>query len=296
MTFRLRKTDCDVLMTVAEFRFLTVTQLAVLFNKNRQAISRRLAEIRDARLLKSEPHQLGHNRGRPEMLYSITDEAVGCLRKWAHISQDLRVEDLVLETLSCPVHQILLNWFRLNLRSVERKVPRLRIQFLAYNSPFQARTVPVKLDNTPGNRFVPDGVFSVFDTERQQALLFFLEVDMGSETLASLKRECTDIRQKLLNYGEYFDCKQYKKYEQLWHQSYHGFRLLFLTNTLHRLKDLCTLVQAMPPSDYVWLTEQNRLFQEGAGGSIWNRGGRLEESPRSMLGTLGCKTPLASKY
>jgi hypothetical protein len=51
-----------------------------------------------------------------------------------------------------------------------------------------------------GNKFMPDAVFAIADSEGGKACLFFLEVDCGTETIASPKRDVTDIRQKIVNY------------------------------------------------------------------------------------------------
>jgi len=49
----------------------------------------------------------------------------------------------------------------------------------------------------------------------------------------------------------------------------------------------------MPPSDYIWLTTADRMFEDGIGAEIWARGGRLDASPHSILGRLHCRAPLA---
>jgi hypothetical protein len=92
----------------------------------------------------------------------------------------------------------------------------------------------------------PDATFSIADRDQSKTLLFFLEVDLGTETLASPKRELTDIRQKILNHGTCFDLQVHKRYEKLWSFGLNGFRLLVLTDTLVRLSTLSSLVQEMP--------------------------------------------------
>ena len=49
--------------------------------------------------------------------------------------------------------------------------------------------------------FEPDAAFSIYDSNQNKTLLFFLEVDLNTETLAGPKRILTDIRQKIINYG-----------------------------------------------------------------------------------------------
>jgi hypothetical protein len=51
-----------------------------------------------------------------------------------------------------------------------------------------------------GIMFWPDAVFTIADSVGGKTCLFFLEVDCGTETIASPKRDMTDIRQKIVNY------------------------------------------------------------------------------------------------
>ncbi|MCY2953519.1 MAG: hypothetical protein NTU53_16300 [Planctomycetota bacterium] len=109
--------------------------------------------------------------------------------------------------------------------------------------------VPEKKPDGKPVGFTPDGVLSITHAAQQKAVLFFLEVDRGSQTLASPGRGCADIRQKILNYQGYFRSPRYKRYQQVWNCHSRGFRLLFLAKTAERLSALCRLVQEMQPSD-----------------------------------------------
>jgi len=195
-----------------------------------------------------------------------------------------------------------LNWVRAYLHHVRTVVPGLKIAFLAHNSPFLPpgfSNIPITADPAPAEaepqRIIslkPDAAFSISDPTEGKTVLFFLEVDRGTEILASPKRAPTDIRQKTLNYGVCFDRQTYRKYESLWNCQLNGFRLLFITDSVARLSTLCSLVQAMPPSDYIWLTVTDRMFEDGIAAEIWARGGRLDASPQSIFGRLRRRAPL----
>jgi hypothetical protein len=145
---------------------------------------------------------------------------------------------------------------------------------------------------TQGVKFTPDAVFATCDSVVPKTCLFFLEVDCGTETIASPKRDLTDIRQKVINYQWYFQSLGYKRYEEIFQCRLQGFRLLFLTNSLGRLTALCRLTQEIPPSNFVWLTECSRLFPEGVSARIWAQGGDLQGPGQSILGSLCCPAPL----
>jgi hypothetical protein len=143
-----------------------------------------------------------------------------------------------------------------------------------------------------GVKFTPDAVFGIRDSVADKTCLFFLEVDFGTETMVSPKRDTTDIRQKIINYQWYFQSRGYRRYEEVFKCQLRGFRLLFLTSTRGRLVALCELIQQIRPSNFVWLTECGSLFPDGISAEIWARGGDLHEPLRSILGSLCCRAPL----
>lgn len=303
MTFRLASTDCEILKAIAECRLLTVPQVAALLSRSPKRLSTRIHELAVEGLLEELTRGRGQRRGRPERVLSLRERAVEVLKERGFIDDQVPCEAVVGDQIRCPGHQLLLNWARVHLGHVERILPRLSVRFLAHNSPF----VPVELGRVsvvtnsrpvPGETggaisFRPDATISISDAIQQKTVLFFLEVDLGTETVASPSRERTDVRQKILNYAACFESLAYKRYEKLWGCELRGFRLLFLTDTVGRLSQLCSLVREMAPSDFVWLAEKNRMFEDGISGMIWFRGGRLDASPQSILGSLGCRAPLS---
>jgi hypothetical protein len=110
--------------------------------------------------------------------------------------------------------------------------------------------------------------------------------------LASPKGDSRDIRQKIINYRKYFSTGRYKRHGELFGASFNGFRMLLLANLDERRKGLCRVVREMTPSDFIWVSDQKRLFVEGAGGAIWARGGKCEDPLQSILGKLAMPTPL----
>jgi len=302
MAFRLKTGDYKTLESIAEYRIITTVQIAALLGRNRQSIWRRLRELEKHGLLRVTQRGFGRRRGRPEIVLSLSEYGVDVLKDKGVIGADVDYEAVIGDNIHCKDHQLMLNWFRIHLNHVEKVLPRLKIRFLSHSSPFLPRNMAKYLiitdfGSAEGSidevvRFTPDAVFSITDTLRGITVLFFLEVDCGTETIASPKRDMKDVRQKIVNYGAYFDSFGYKRYDGLWDCKLEGFRLLFLTNTLGRLASLCKLVEQMPPSDFIWLTEQSRIFSDGISAKIWVRGGKMESSSESILDSLHCRAPL----
>jgi len=146
---------------------------------------------------------------------------------------------------SLPVdHDLLINWFHINLLEIQSIHPQLKV------AGFTTNTTPSSQIVTDSS-FIPDGIFAIRDTESSKALLFFLEVDMGTETTASPSRSPNDFRQKVHNYQNLFRIEKYKQCRKLSRSSFNGFRLLILSNIHARHATLCSLVQEMPPSNFI---------------------------------------------
>ncbi|MCO6438551.1 MAG: replication-relaxation family protein [Phycisphaerae bacterium] len=295
------RTDRELLAAIAEYRVLTVRQIARLMSRNTRVVQRRLADLGNEGLVLASSRGYGRGRGRPEKLISLSEQGIGVLRSKGAIGPGVSNDRVMSAAIRCLDHQLLVNSFRIELARVGQVVPGLSVRFLSPTSPFLALRSDgypsisdhVSVSGCTDKRFwfTPDGVFSISDDQRRRTVLFFLEVDMGTETLASPKRSRRDLRQKILNYREYFRSERYKRYEETWSCDLRGFRLLFVTHTADRLAAVCRLVRDMRPSDFVWLTDQDRLAQAGVCSRIWARGGRLNASLESILGSRAPAPP-----
>ena len=303
MAFRLRERDCKALECLADYRILTVPQLAAFFRKNKQTIRRRFNVLEKEGFIEVIKRDFGRARGRPENLLGLTERGIDVLREKNLVGGDVPYENIGPVSHRLIDHQLLLNWFRIHLNEIDKVEPRPTPRFWAYNSPFVPREPNGRIittDYSPiGHRtvrevkFTPDAVFIMTNAARDKSLLFFLEVDCGTETLSSPQRDMSDIRQKILNYQWYFQSLKYKRYEGIFKvPHFHGFRVLFLAKTIGRLAALCKLTQEMQPSEFICLTVQERLFADGVFAKIWARGGNLQVAQRSIIGRLHCRTPL----
>lgn len=243
-------------------------------------------------------------RGRPKGIHGVTPSAVKELQSREILPETLTANQVTGETLIPQAkHQIMLNWFRIHLLDMTNRLPSLSFGVLPFNSPFalDATTgTPLVRDEVPSSRkdqsscdvIVPDMVFHLQDSESGKTLLFFLEVDLGSEPRSSAKANRSNIEGKLANYQAYFRSRRYERYEKFWKGRFNGFRVLLHCAAEERLRSLCNLVQTHPPSDFIWLSTEERLFREGLSGCIWVRGGKIGSAPQSIIGRLSQKMPL----
>jgi Replication-relaxation len=288
------KNDLELIKLLGEFKMLTISQLALLSQRSRQVIRRRIRFLINQGVILARERSYGNRRGRPEDLIFLTEtgwdfflaECGPMERKSVPVGKSLN--SMFIE------HDLLVNWFLVHLIQIEREIPQLSVNFLiqdlALINDSGAGEVQIPERELTRNsekeflEFIPDCVFTITNAEIKKSLLFFLEVDMGTETIVSPKRDLKDIRQKIVNHQALFRTGQYKRYEKILKVDVNGFRLLFLVNSPARQKALCRLVREMPPSDFIWLTDQDSMFSHGLPANIWARGGRLNNPPQSILG------------
>ncbi|MBN2180526.1 MAG: replication-relaxation family protein [Sedimentisphaerales bacterium] len=293
--FMMSSNDIDILTAIADFRNMTPSQITVFFQKNKQVIWRRLRALEKEGLIQAIKREFGRGRGRPENSLGLTECGLKVLKEKEILDEKITYEKVGSVSIDNADHQSLLNWFRIHLEQIEKVFPRMKINVMTYNSPFLPKCPNDRIfitnflpcdENERGTKFTPDAVICTNDSVASKSCLFFLEVDCGTETIASPKRDMTDIRQKISNYGMYFDCMGYKRYEDVFKHNLNGFRLLFLTHTPGRLAALCKLTQEIPSTDFVWLTDFNSMIEKSISDKIWIKGGHLQCPRHSIIGSL----------
>jgi hypothetical protein len=292
MEQRLNKGDRQILSFIALYRILTVSQLAALTNRSRQVIRRRLRYLSGEDLIITWMRGYGRSSGRPEEIIFLTDKSVGILKDDGLFSEGtILLPPKNIDAIAVD-HDLLINWFYIHLIQVEKSITDLTIKpycpgFLMNKEGshifFDSR-IRIESDDD-FIELIPDGIFSIWHKGLEKNLLFFLEVDMDTEPVASLGRSPKDIRQKIINYQTIFRNGQYKRFEEIFGLNLNGFRLLFLTNSSARSASLSRLVQEMPPSGFIWLANQKRMFSDGLSAEIWVRGGKTERPPQSIIGS-----------
>ena len=308
MKTRLNKNTLELLKTLADYRILTPIQITILHFQSRQLAYRAMRDLAKSGLVESATRGFGSARGRPESVLSLSQKGIELLRNEGAldpgISHGLINGQAFTHTME---HHLLLNWFRIHVAHIEKVLPDLSNDFISSISPFhlnETKSRPLVYEPSgaanPGeNGFTPDGVFTIGCSERKETLLFFLEIDMGTEPLVSQKSDVGSVRQKISTYQDYFRQARYKRYEDHWQAKLEGFRLLFLAPDLTRLTALCRQVRSQPPSDFIWVTDQERMFVRGLADAIWARGGKEDIPPQSILNSRLCRPspiPLPKPY
>jgi len=294
MAGKITRADVGLLSCIAEYKFLTVKQLAAISQRTLQVVRRRLRFIGSAQLVAMNEWGFGKGPGRRENIIILTEKGMELLRDKAILSSHAKyITDKTPDSIFID-HDLLVNWFIIHLLQIERDNSQFAIQHLTPSShnlkegsaekPLLMERFSISESSEDTYTMIPDGVFTITNKDAEKTLLFFLEVDMGTETLAKTKQVSGDIRQKIVNYQMLFHNNHYKRYEKIFNTEFNGFRLLFLANMPARMKAICNLTQEIPPSNFIWVTDQKRMFSHGISAEIWARGGWHEKPAESILG------------
>ena len=289
--YKLTSKDRSLLLQIAEYRILLIDQIAMLNNIGKRAVQKKVNTIYKNGILNFSPRNFGINRGRPENICSLSKRGVQLLQGENIIPLNIHFQRITIEGLYNIEHELLVNWFQIYLDQILQKTSNFKIKFLSPNTPFlplKKSGMPAISDNIRSNskniEFIPDGVFSIASKKQNKSLLFFLEVDMGTESVISSRSIVETISQKIFNYKAYHLSRKYERYEKIFGYSFNGFRVLFLTNNASRRSTLSRFIFADKTNDFIWITDQEKMFQHGIGSNIWTRGGDISSSPESILG------------
>ncbi len=288
---QVRSKNLKFLLQLAEFRILTVQQVAALYDITRRAARKKIDSLHSEKLISVMPMNIGQGKGRPENLITISETGIRVLFENKVIDQKISLERLQFKDYSRIAHELAVNWIRIHLAYLQKQLTELSADFISPTTPF----LPPRKDGSPlisdsvtindkKNTFIPDGVLSIAHEAQKKRLLYFLEVDMGTESITSSTGESDTIQQKIMNYHIYFLTKGYKRYQKKWDCDLNGFRVLFVTNNNQQKEAISRFLRESKSNDFVWVTTQKQLFQYGLSGTIWVRGGDTISQQHSILG------------
>lgn len=289
--FNITIKEQELLIIIAEYQILLTEQISLITNLGRREVQRKINNLNKKDLINFVSRKPKGTKGRNENIISINEKGFEYLQNEKIIYTKISIEKFTLNRYSNIEHQLLLNWFRIHLNYMPKKNEDLYTDFIPSASPFlqlKSNGLTEISESFSFNKvdvnFIPDGVFYFQSKLQNKSLLFFLEVDMGTESLVSHSSKSNNIASKIQNYRAFFQTENYKKYQTKWNTLFNGFRVLFITNTSDRKIKISNLVNSEKSNDFIWIAHQYDLFDKGLGGKIWARGGNLNTSQESILG------------
>jgi hypothetical protein len=298
MDFRVVDGDISLLRMLGDCRLLTPEQLAWLCDRNVAATRNRLRRCIEEQFVDELPMHMKAGRGRPSSVFSLGEPGLDLLLERDAVPADTKFDAVTGATiLTQAKHQFLLNSVRVQMHKTIAQVPDLAYKFLSTNSPlvpWEYRKICLsnahieQPDAISGEAsfLIPDAVCLATEQTAGKTLLFFIEVDTGSEPLSTGSPDAAAIDKKIMAYQECFRNHSYKQFEALAQSQLNGFRTLFVTPDIARSDSVCRTVRSTRPSDFVWVADLQALEEQSIGAAIWRRGGRVDSAPESILGQL----------
>ncbi len=283
MTNDLTVKELAVLQSLVDYGTLSMTQLTILHFPSRQMARIKARHFYDSGLAEIIHQDFAGGRGKPEGIIFPTEKTIKILNDSNSVggNENFTLPAINRRNLN---HQLLINWARIHLTSMEKQIPQLSAKFL---SPFiEIDSYRIDLaDSKLGNLLIPDGIFSISYAPQQKSLLFFLEIDMGTETLSSQSLSKNDFKRKILEYHYVFKNQLYKHLEGIFGLQFNGFRTLVVADSKSRLNQLNRLVKSMKSTGFIWLTDRDSILASGISDVIWFKGGDIEAGQFSIIGS-----------
>lgn len=286
--------DIQILGEIAEKKISTPLQISILCNRSQQTIRRRLRFLFNRGLVSIRERVFAEKPGRKGNILIISEKGLKILQHEKVLSDHaLYVTDKTIGSLSIE-HELLVNWVLISVTEIQEITGQFKVLVLTNSSHILKSGSPenpfisekfFKRDS-PDQSFIllPDGVFMISDKNTGKTLLFFLEVDMGTETIVSPSHQSGDLNNKVIKYKHLFEHHNFHKYNMFFDYEIKGFRLLFVTSTKSRMLSISNFVQEIKPSDFIWVTSKSDVLSKGIAAKIWARGGILNKNPESILG------------
>jgi len=277
------KTDVNTLYSICGFRAISISQLAILCDTSQQMVRRRIRSFEKQGLVETTSRGFGKSMGRPEKVVFLSFNGLKYIQKSGMVGENVSIEENSVMNSRIVEHQLMLNWIRLHLMQLNHEWNEISLDFL---SPvFNSESYRIRIENKRiGSLLIPDGIFSITHKKQNKSLLFFLEVDRGTETLVSKNPLVKDIRNKIVGYQEIFSAKSYKNFDRNFGHDFKGFRVLFVSASEKRFEQINRLIRRIPQTDFVWNSTIEIIKQLGIFDQIWAKGDNVEGELFSILG------------
>ncbi len=272
------KTTHQVLNTLADYRILTSAQLARHLLKSDQMTRRCLREMEQSKWIIPIILDSQGKKGRPQKTYIPSEEGLKQI-PGVEARQPAPTPNQI-------PHQIALNWIRILVHELDPKKKQFLVTTLAPNSLLKCSIKPW-LSISGSNRLVPDAILCLEYRPEKRKLLFFVEMDMGTEVQKSTQGHTNNLNHKIHNYAKTLADGKYRHLDNAFDAHFKGFRVLLIANSQSRLDQINGLVESMSNTGFIWTTSLEKLQSETMAAPVWFSAGKLPL--QSILGKLALK-------
>ena len=273
---RLTKRDLKIPGLVVEYHLLTTLQIKrLLYFPSLQKTQARLLTLFKAGLVKRFRYPLLlSDGGSGEFIYYY--------RKRKRIS------------LSGVFHTLQLNEIRIsfteacdNSRGIDMTafIPEYKGFVSGDGSPerFIEDTVGGGEEGKEARKIIPDAVICLENSDKDKKALFFLELDLGTERIASDNDMNYSLLSKLKRYEDYFRTRGFERYNSWFGKKFRGFRALLVMDSQRRIQRLRAELKKRGIVGFIWFAEKSSLNGNTVFQNIWYKDNIEDENRYSLL-------------
>jgi len=282
--YSVTRRDLGVLEDLARMRYLRTSQVQMLHFPSRRVANRRLEALRSAGYVDRFRLPMIMGQGSADYVYCLTQQGGELL---------VTLGDLPLEEMRWPQrnsrpknsflmeHHLGINDFWIAMES-SCKTSGLSLPAFVpeyYGKGTESGGIRrVIADSAPDPEapgtnlwFTPDAMFILERSEKRS--LFFLEVDRGTEKIAS--RQYAAFADKIRAYLSYHRSKGFRR----WGEQFKGFRVLVVTDSNARKANLIASAAQLGAAKLIWFTTSHQVNGQLAVGAVWQVPGSAVELP-----------------
>ncbi len=227
MTKELSPKELALLAALAEYRVLSAGQISALGLASRQMARRRISDLAKSGHIGVVHQPFRGLAGRPENVVFLRTAGVELLKNRGEL--DRKVPDDVLTKVDFQTlgHQLQINWFRIRRSIIGQQRPNLVVNYLSPTHHHDRCSKELRRVRPRGRCDSRRNILQCSETNSGKSLLFFLEVDMATETLSSRNSQTKDIQKKIQSYQHMLANCGYREFEEALGGKFKGFRTLF---------------------------------------------------------------------
>jgi hypothetical protein len=181
----------DLLVDIADYRIISLSQIGYLHFSGKRSARRRMQQLERDGIVVVLPGPTARGGGRPEKVYDVSRRGLDLINSERPNSPQLGFDQVCGEKLGHQTgHELLLNWCRVHLIHLTRQLPRVEHRLLSSNSALaldEESGLCIVSDNVSGPEddasvgLTPNAAFVLTDAQLPKSVLFFLQVDMGTQ-------------------------------------------------------------------------------------------------------------------
>jgi hypothetical protein len=156
----------EILLSLAEYRCLSVPQLAALHFSSLQTARTARQKLYEDKFVDTFPREYGIKKGRPEFLLALSKRGIDRLIMENRLHDSFNPGMVLCPGSTHIEHQLLLNWVSIHVRRLGNVLTELESHFLFFNSKHLSCGIDKALDITDTARpnvkrtdlirFIPD--------------------------------------------------------------------------------------------------------------------------------------------